>query len=108
MKSLYKNINSFKFINKIKGAVLSFNKIEWKIFLIAIIVLFISTVILLEQINLSFMTTMPKTGGNLTEGIVGTPRFVNPVLASTDVDKDLINLIYSGLMRKDENGNLIP
>ncbi len=54
------------------------------------------------------MTEVPMQGGSLSEGIVGTPRFINPVLAYSDVDQDMISLIYSGLMRKNTNGMMIP
>jgi len=54
------------------------------------------------------MVAVPAQGGNLTEGIVGTPRFVNPILANSLADQDLVSLVYSGLMRKDNSGNLIP
>ena len=42
------------------------------------------------------------------EGIVGTPRFVNPVLATSRADRDVSALVYGGLMRLDENGSLVP
>ena len=48
------------------------------------------------------------SGGTYTEGIVGTPRFINPVLAVTRADKDLSALIYDGLMRLDSSGALAP
>lgn len=47
-------------------------------------------------------------GGKLTEGLIGSPRFINPVLAISEADRDLTSLIYSGLMRLDEKGKLIP
>lgn len=47
-------------------------------------------------------------GGNLSEGILGTPRFINPVLALSDADKDVTSLVYSGLTRKYQNGEMIP
>jgi len=43
-------------------------------------------------------------GGELTEGIIGTPRFINPLLAASDADRDLTALVYSGLLRIGENG----
>ncbi|MCA9362209.1 ABC transporter substrate-binding protein, partial [Candidatus Kaiserbacteria bacterium] len=49
----------------------------------------------------------PTRGGSFAEGIVGVPRFVNPVLASTRADQDVTSLVYSGLMRIDTNGELI-
>ncbi len=54
------------------------------------------------------MVNVPLQGGSITEGIVGTPRFVNPVLAFSDADNDLVSLIYSGLMRKNTDGTLTP
>lgn len=47
--------------------------------------------------------------GEYAEGLVGQPRFINPVLSQTnDIDSDLSALIFSGLMKLDEKGNLVP
>jgi peptide/nickel transport system substrate-binding protein len=54
------------------------------------------------------MVDIPIQGGSFSEGIIGTPRFVNPILALSDADKDLVSLIYSGLMRKNIDDTLIP
>ncbi len=57
------------------------------------------------------MDTIPAYGGTLVEGVDGTtPRFINPVLSLPDAtsEKDLIGLVYSGLMRVGKNGNLYP
>jgi hypothetical protein len=32
-------------------------------------------------------------GGDINEGIVGTPRFINPVLATSEQDEDLTALV---------------
>lgn len=58
--------------------------------------------------NQSHTATTPVSGGVLREGIVGTPRFVNPVLANTRADHDMTALIFDGLMKIDINGNLVP
>ncbi len=50
------------------------------------------------------LVEVPATGGNLTEGIVGNPRFVNPLLAFTDADRDLVALTYAGLMGESAHG----
>ena len=50
---------------------------------------------------------VPKTGGTITEGIIGIPRFINPLLEISDVDRDITALIYSGLTRPDGKGGLI-
>ncbi len=56
--------------------------------------------------NLSEET--PARGGVIKEGIVGIPRFVNPALALTRADQDTVALLYSGLLKIDETGNLVP
>lgn len=40
---------------------------------------------------------VPALGGNYREGIVGQPVFINPVIPSTDTDKDLSKLIFSNI-----------
>lgn len=49
---------------------------------------------------------LPRPGGAYVEGLVGTPRLINPIMASTDVDRDLARLIYSGLLRYNDSGQL--
>ena len=49
-----------------------------------------------------------SAGGDFTEGIIGTPRFVNPVLALTRADQDMTALTYSGLMKIGADGTLVP
>ncbi len=53
-------------------------------------------------------TEISVPGGHLVEGVVGTPRFVNPVLATSRVDRDLSALIYRGVMGLDAGGALVP
>ncbi len=47
-------------------------------------------------------------GGSYTEGIVGSPHSINPLLAQTSADKALTTLTYSGLYAYDDMGNLVP
>ena len=54
------------------------------------------------------MVTVPLRGGSISEGVVGVPRFINPVLANSEADLNMTTLIYSGLMRKIKDGALIP
>ena len=49
----------------------------------------------------------PAYGGSYTEGVVGQPRFINPVYGETnDVDRTLIDLVYSGLMTYGKDGKI--
>src|SRR3989338_4238963 len=48
-------------------------------------------------------------GGEYIEGLVGQPRFINPVLAaSNSVDMDLSRIVYSQLLKFDSNLQLAP
>ncbi|MDD4989731.1 MAG: ABC transporter substrate-binding protein [Candidatus Pacebacteria bacterium] len=60
--------------------------------------------------NFYFTRTKPSPafGGTFSEGIVGQPRIINPLYLSTqDVDRDIVEIIFSGLMKYDENGQVI-
>lgn len=63
---------------------------------------------LLVYYNEQALVATPARGGTLTEGVIGTPRFVNPLLAVSDADRDLAALIYSGLVRVTPAGHFIP
>ncbi len=51
----------------------------------------------------------PRVGGQYREGLLGQPRYINPVIAQTnDTDRDLVRLVYSSLFEYDGQGNLVP
>ncbi|MFA5187736.1 MAG: ABC transporter substrate-binding protein [Patescibacteria group bacterium] len=56
------------------------------------------------------LKTVPKDGGEFTEGLIGSPLYLNPILAqsNTDADLDLTRLIFSGLLKYNENLELVP
>ena len=114
MENFYSRIRQFKITgklprkNEINSVFYSFSKKERIVFIGLLIVLLLSTISILETINKSFMVQIPLHGGSISEGIIGTPRFINPILANSLADQSLVSLIYSGLMRKNESGVLIP
>jgi len=61
-------------------------------------------------VNFYFENTkvVPANGGTFIEGVVGHPRFINPIYPSYDVDRDLLELVFSGLMKYDGSGRIIP
>lgn len=63
---------------------------------------------LVRSVFLKGTTVQPARGGSVTEGVVGVPRFVNPILADSLVDRDLTQLVFSGLMRRNTAGTLVP
>ena len=84
------------------------NKKEKAVFFI-LLILFLSSSIFLF-LNFYFKNTEPVAakGGTFIEGLIGQPRFINPVYANSDVDRDLVQLLFSGLMKYDENMNIVP
>jgi peptide/nickel transport system substrate-binding protein len=56
----------------------------------------------------AILVVEPVDGGSLTEGDVGAPRFINPLLAISDTDQDLTALTYAGLMGIGPNGTVVP
>lgn len=52
---------------------------------------------------------IPKIGGEYTEGIIGQPLYINPLLSQTsEADADLVQLIYNGLFTYDNKGVIVP
>jgi len=50
----------------------------------------------------------PASDGIYIEGLVGSPRFINPIYAQArDVDRDLTELIFSGLMKYNSKGEIV-
>jgi len=50
----------------------------------------------------------PALGGKYIEGVVGQPRFINPIYGETnDIDRTLIDLVFSGLMTYDNQGKIV-
>lgn len=72
------------------------------------ILLGLSTLALLASANATISVEVPAQGGSLTEGEVGSVRFINPVLTLSQADEDLTALIYSGLTRALPDGSIIP
>ncbi|HCB35426.1 MAG: hypothetical protein A2W52_02975 [Candidatus Taylorbacteria bacterium RIFCSPHIGHO2_02_49_25] len=67
-----------------------------------------SAAALLYNVNELFLVEIPASGGELREGIIGSPRFINPLLSLSDADRDLAALIYSGLLKATPEGTLVP
>ncbi len=91
---------------KLLKTIYSFSATEKVVFGLLTFIALISALSLAWKVNKLFLVAIPSYGGSFSEGMVGLPRSINPVLAFTDVDKDLSTLIYSGLMRY-EKGELV-
>ncbi|MBP6931548.1 MAG: hypothetical protein KBD48_02140 [Candidatus Pacebacteria bacterium] len=110
MQSFFSFIRDFKFPKKteIKNAFNTLTPKQLALFFLSCVVSLSMLITILAKINNYYMVSVPKTGGSISEGIIGIPTFVNPVLAVSSADKDMTTLVYSGLMRKMPDGSIIP
>ena len=69
------------------------------IFVILVAAAGISAILLALRADGLFMTEVPKTGGVLSEGEMGLPRAINPVLSVSDTDRYISALVYAGLVK---------
>jgi peptide/nickel transport system substrate-binding protein len=98
---------SLKGEEKVSKAIKRFSATEKVIFTVLVGIFVLSALALLSNVNQAFMVEVPAPGGTLREGVIGTPRFINPLLALRDVDRDLSSLVYSGLLRSNGKGELV-
>lgn len=76
---------------------------------VLLVLLAASGLYLLFQGFLMLTVSMPREGGEYSEGLVGSPRFINPILSQANsVDGDLSRLVFSSLMQYDGEHNLVP
>jgi len=91
-----------KILNKI------ISRKEKFILYLAIIVLVLSLTIWGISYFLSSTEEVPAFGGEITEGMIGQPMYINPILCqSSEVDSSLVRLIFSSLLDYDSQGNLV-
>ena len=96
------------FLSAIERAYGTFSLTEKTIFSIIAIAVFVLSITFFSRLYGTMLVEVPSEGGTYTEGIIGAPRFINPLLAVSDADRDLSTLIYSGLLKPTPEGNLVP
>ncbi len=100
-----KKFPSFKQVRYIKN-ILTLN--EWRVFKVSFTFFIISSLWLTGLGFTQFQTQVPKVGGSYTEAVIGEPQRVNPLFASINpVDQDIASLIFSGLMKYDNDQKLV-
>lgn len=75
---------------------------------VTLIIFLLATFTLTTRIYFNHSELKPDFGGTYIEGLIGSPNLINPLLASSDVDRDLVRLLFAGLMKFDEQGNVVP
>lgn len=80
-----------------------------KIVLLALLAVAIgSFVFLIVNFYIANTKVVPAAGDAYIEGVVGQPRFINPIYGETnDIDRSLISLVFSGLMTYDKEGHIV-
>ncbi len=73
---------------------------------LSILLIVAALLLVIGLYNKVFTTEVRSFGGTFTEGMVGTPRFINPVLALSNGDRDLTELTFSSLIDIDQEGTI--
>ena len=83
-------------------------QIRWQILIILFGVVVVG--ILLTYLAVNYTTVLqPGRGGTYVEGLVGSPRYLNPLLSSyTEVDRTIVSLLFSGLTKLNARGEFEP
>lgn len=56
-----------------------------------------------------FTEAAPDYGGKFIESMINEPRHINPLLSqANDTDRDLVSLVYAGLLEYNGEGKIIP
>ena len=86
-----------------------FSKKEARKVQLIIVAIILCLIAIGYQWRLLATVAMPLAGGEYAEALIGSPRYINPILAQTnEVDADLAHLIFSGLLKYDSQGQLGP
>ena len=100
-------LGSLSFVRRLYDTLRTFSPFERLLLYVFSALLALSAGWMLVALSNTFSVQVPARGGSFTEGAVGTARFVNPLLATSQADHDLTALVYSGLMRQN-GGEFTP
>jgi len=100
---LHKKWHDFEHGLRILFQSLSKNK-KNTIIVMATITVF-SAILITSKARSNLFVTLPIPGGTWSEGLIGTARFINPVLAVSNIDKDITSIVFSGLVKKLPDGS---
>lgn len=101
-------MTQLSFSQKLRLVIANLSAKERAVFITSIILLGVGIFGGLVHISDRYTKQVPIYGGTYKEGIIGSPRYINPVLGTSDADKDLASLVYSGLVRVGQDGTLEP
>ncbi len=67
-----------------------------------------SFILSLKNIYYQKTTAAAAFGGQFSEGVLGQPAYINPLLAKSEPDVTLTKLVFDALYKYDANGDLSP
>lgn len=81
---------------------------EKKLFSALLVLALLSSIFTSKNFLAAFTEVVPNQTGTYREGIIGEPKFINPLYAISSTDRALVNLLYAGLYKYDSDGNVVP
>ncbi len=75
----------------------SFSKKERSLFWSAVVIACLALLGLILFFVFYGTRSVPANGGKYSEALVGQPTFINPILSNTEIDKSLVQLLFSPL-----------
>ncbi len=97
-----------KFFQRLKGAYEILSIWEKRIVVFLFLIFVIGLVFLSRDIYFKNTKTAPTVGGSISFAEVGEPKLINPLFAKSSQDKDIVNLVFSGLFCWNEKRELVP
>lgn len=96
-----------KLIKNIENLIGEMRATEKTLLLFSIIIVVLSSVFLTKNLYRQFSNIEPAHGGSFVEGIVGNPRLINPIFATTNSEKDIVSLVFAGLLKENEKSSFV-
>lgn len=85
------------------------NRTERVLFLVSAVLCVLSLLAIGVRAYYRMTEVVPANGGSYTEGLVGTPQYINPLLSSlSDVDADLARLVFPSIFHYNDQQQLEP
>jgi peptide/nickel transport system substrate-binding protein len=101
-KSKIPNLRQFKYINRF------LNKNESFALYISLAVFILCMIFMGYRFYISHLTIVPAQGDRYIEALIGAPKYINPIYASSnDVDSDISSLVFSSLFKRGRDGQLM-
>ncbi|MGB9608856.1 MAG: ABC transporter substrate-binding protein, partial [Minisyncoccia bacterium] len=91
-----------------KKIYLNLTSVEKKLLLIFSLSLLISVFLLVFNFLKNSTIEVPKSGGEIKIGVVGQPENLNPILAKSNADKNLVKLLFAPLSKLADKIEPIP